>query len=285
VGIFIANGIGGSVSGIDLGGGAQGSLGGNNFRGDPWAITTTASVGQVQAQMNIFGVANPTTVIYDHHNNPALVSVVSANPLTGNAAYVETLYLDFLHRTGDLNPSHNDAAIWVTLLKQGMPASTVANAIAHSPEAFGVAVDGLYHRFLGRDSDPAGRAGFVAWLESGATLEDVIQTMVASPEYQSHSNADADFVESLYQNLLHRTGDWNEVSGWLAQLPQVGRSGVAQAFLSSQEFRASEATDDYTQLLHRTPSTGEVNGWAGNGLDILTMDAAFAASTEFQQNG
>jgi hypothetical protein len=286
VGVFIAAGKNGSVTGIDLGGGSQGSLGANNFRGDSFAITTTASAGPIQARMNIFSVTDPTTVIYDHKNNLALTPVVATSPLTGNAAFVDTLYLDFLHRTGDVN-NQSDAGGWVTLLNQSTPAAAVANAIAHSQEALGVAVDGLYHRFLGRDSDPTGRAGFVGWLQSGATLENVIAVMLASPEYQSHTNADAVFVESLYQNLLHRTGDVSEVLGWLGQLPQLGRAGVAQAFLSSQEYREWEVGDDYAHLLHRTapPSAAEVDGWASSGMDILTIDAFIAASPEFQANG
>jgi hypothetical protein len=286
VGVFIASGTWGAVADVDLGGGPEGSYGANDFRGDTYAITTTAKAGPIMAMGNIFGVTDPTTVIYDHHNDPTLAQVVATNPLTGNAAYVETLYLDFLHRTGDVsNP--NDAGGWVTLLNDGAPAATVANAIAHSQEAEGVAVDGLYHRFLGRDADPAGRAGFVAWLQSGATLEGVIQAMLVSPEYQSHFHADADYVESLFQNLLHRTGDINEVSDWLTQLAQTGRSGVAQGFLSSLEYRDDEVGDDYAQLLHRTqpPSAAEVNSWVSSGLDILTMDAFIAASPEFQTNG
>ena len=86
-------------------------------------------------------------------------------------------------------------------------------------------------------------------------------------------------------NLLHRAGSNDEVNGWVAALPTLGRSGVAQAFLSSQEYRDWEVGDDYTTLLQRAPSSDEVNGWAGTGLDILTLDVLFAASGEFQTNG
>jgi hypothetical protein len=73
----------------------------------------------------------------------------------------------------------------------------------------------------------------------------------------------------------------------VAALPQLGRSGVAQAFLSSQEFRDWEVGDDFAQLLHRAqpPSAAEVSGWAGGGLDILAIDALMASSAEFQQDG
>jgi hypothetical protein len=111
--------------------------------------------------------------------------------------------------------------------------------------------------------------------------------MLASPEYQSHFQTDADFVQSLYQNLLHRTASTAEVDAYLAIRPQLGRTGVAGGFLSSAEFSSDEVVDDYTQLLHRAqpPSAAEVNGWVGSGLDLLTIDAAFAASPEFQISG
>jgi hypothetical protein len=274
-----------SVAGIDLGGGSQGSLGGNDFRSftapATGAVFATGTAGTIEAQNNIFAVSNPQTVI------TATGGVtVKATALTANAAFVQTLYLDFLRRTGDLsNP--NDAGGWVTLLGQGMSSTAVASGIARSAEGLGVAVDGLYHRFLGRDADPAGRAGFVTSLQAGGTLEGVIRAMLASPEYQSRFPTDSSFVQSLYQSLLHRTGSSAEVSQWQALLSQLGRAGEAQGFLSSQEYRNLEVVDDYTQLLHRAqpPSAAEVDGWVGTGLDILSIDTLMAASAEFQLNG
>jgi hypothetical protein len=286
-GVFIDVGQGGSVAGIDMGGGTQGSKGANDFRGDPAAIQVFAhsTQGSIQAQMNIFGVADPTPFIYDYHNDSTLATVVASNPLTGNAAYVETLYLDFLHRTGDLNPSHNDAAGWVTNLSLGTPTAIVANAIARSAEGSAALVNGLYHRFLGRDADAGGLAGFVGYLQAGGTLEGVSQAILASPEYQSHFQTEPDFVQSLFENLLHRTGSAGEVDAWVTAMAQLGRAAVAQDFLSGQEFRGWEVADDFTQLLHRAPSTAEANAWVGSGIDLLTIDVLFAASPEYQLNG
>jgi hypothetical protein len=282
IGVSINSGSGA----IDLGGGSQGSMGANNFRGDPTAIYVhaIASEGPISAQLNIFAVPDPTTVIHDQHNDPKLAAIVSSNALTGNAAFVETLYLDFLHRIGNLSDP-KDAGIWVTRMGQGMPAATVANLVARSPEALGVAVEGLYHRFLGRDADTAGRANFVAYLQAGGSLEGVSQILLASPEYQARFPTDSSYVQSLYQNLLHRPGGTAEINGWLAKLPQLGRAGVAQAFLLSQEYRADEVGEDYTWFLHRTPSTAEVNSWVNSGKDFLTIDALFAGTPEFQANG
>jgi hypothetical protein len=282
----LINSYGDSMAGVDLGGGSQGSLGANDFRGDPTAIQVTAdaSAGPISAQTNIFGVSDPTTVIHDQHVNPSLAAVDSTNSLTENAAYIETLYLDFLHRKGDLsNPG--DAGGWAAFLAHGGPAATVASAIARSPEALGLDVNSLYHRFLGRDADSAGRASFVAYLEAGGTLEGVSQAILASPEYQSLFPTDSSFVQSLFQNLLQRPGSKAEVSAWVAALPQLGRAGVAQDFLSSPEFRAVEVNEDYAQLLHRTPLAAELSAWLGSGLDLLTIDTVFAGTPEFQVNG
>src|SRR5262249_31723998 len=138
-----------------------------------------------------------------------------------------------------------------------------------------------------RDADPVGRAGFVTYLQAGGTLEGVSQFILASSEYQSHFPTDAAFVQSLYQNLLHRTGSTAEVNWWLAALPHVGRAGVAQGFLESPEFRTWEVGDDYIQLLDRPQlaSAAEVNAWVNTGPDLLTINTLFAGSPEFQQNG
>ena len=280
-GVEFGGGNGGPLSGIDLGGGSQGSLGANNFRGFVPGIgyAINNGLGLVQAQMNLFSVADPQTVIYDG----GAMDTVATNPLTGNAAYVQTLYLDFLHRAGDVS-SPQDAGAWVTQLNNGAPAATVANAIARSGEALGVQVDGLYHRLLRREADAAGLAGWVFNLQHGATLEWVTQQIAASPEYQTLHVSDDAFINSLYYTLLHRGAGSTEVAAWEGLLPTIGRAGVAQGFLSSQEFRGREVGDDYAQLLHRSPSAGEAAGWVGSGLDLLSIDSAFAGSPEFELN-
>jgi hypothetical protein len=287
IGVEVDQGAGGWVAGIDLGGGVQGSLGGNDFRRDAGLaiyVTAPSGEGPIVAMGNIFGIADPTTVIDDHHNNPSFAAVVSTGALTGNAAYVETLYQDYLHRCGDVT-NQKDAGHWVTLLDQGTPAATVASDIVRSGEALGVAVDGLYHRFLGRDADSAGRANFVSFLESGGTLEGVSQAMLASSEYQTRFPTAASFVQSLYGKLLNRIGSSAEVNSWVVQLPQLGRAGIAQGFLLAQEYRSREISDDYTWFLNRTGSASDIASWASGGKDLLTIDALFAASPEFQMNG
>jgi len=297
IGISITAGLNGSASGIDLGGGAQGSLGANNFRGFTATATSTsgaivvgASLGQgsVNAQKNIFAssVSGPETVVWDSNDNPSLLDVNESSPLTGNAAFVAVLYATFLKRARDLsNP--NDAGGSLAALNAGVisPAG-VADGIVRSPEALGLQVDALYRRFLGREADPAGRAGFVAFLQNGGTLEQASTAILASGEYQARfGSSDAAFIESLYVRVLNRFPSSGEVAGWVAVLPQLGRAGVAQQFLGSAEYRGKQVRLFYRTLLHRTPTSQEVSGWVNSPADLLSIESSFAGSTEFQTNG
>jgi hypothetical protein len=222
-------------------------------------------------------------------------------PPTGNAAFVQALYGDFLKRVGDLN-NPNDAGAWVNLLNRAALApSAVANAIAHSAEALGLLVDAEYLKILGRVSDAGGRAGFVSFLENGGSLERVAAIMLSSPEYAAQAASNSAFVQSLYTRLLERSGSDAEVSSWVSALPALGRAGLASFFLGSFEFRgdvtqelygfapASPATlaSLFPNLLHRmaSVSASEVNGWASSSLDILGLAAGFAGGGEYFANG
>jgi Domain of unknown function (DUF4214) len=227
------------------------------------------------------------------------VGAFESNPLTGNAAFVQTLYFDFLKRLGDLGKP-NDAGGWVNALNAGaLTPQQVANAIARSPEAQGVLVDGLYLKIFGRTSDPSGRAAFVNFLQHGGTVEQVITAMVTSPEYSALTGGtDAGFVQSLYNKLLGRVASPSELNGWLGFLQSgQSRARVATLFLQSAEFRADVVEELYgftyapdesvvslfANLLHRTaaPSAAEINGWVNSGLDIYSIEIAIAGSTEF----
>jgi predicted outer membrane repeat protein len=225
------------------------------------------------------------------------IGAFETQDLTGNAAFVAALYRDFLHRRGDVtNP--NDAGGWVNMLNAGtLTPQAAANAIAGSAEALGIVVNGLYAKLLNRPADAAGRASFISFLQTGGTVEQAITVLVTSAEYAALTGTDSGFVQSLYTNLLGRTGSTSDVSAWVNLLPMLGRAGVANAFLSSAEYRTLEAQQLYgfpaapaasvasllPNLLHRTvaPSAGEINGVVNSGLNFLTMEMFFAGSAEY----
>lgn len=293
IGVFV-NGTS-SAAGIDLGGGSQGSLGGNNFRSfttvagaDAGAIVCTAgsAVGSVQAQGNLFRVADPEFVIRDNGDSSSLADVMPTGNLTGKAAFVQALYQRFLRRTGNVNDP-NDAGFWVNRLNTGTSAATVADSITRSRESLGLLVDGLYRRFLQREADSIGRDYFVNLVVQGSTLENISRLFMTSPEYLTHFGSDRAFVLSLYQKLLRRSPTQSEIDAHVATLPGQGRAGVANAFLTSAEYRGIFVRQFYTDLLRRgtQPSNNEVGIHVGSGSDLLSLMVLFAGSNEFQTNG
>jgi hypothetical protein len=119
-------------------------------------------------------------------------------------------------------------------------------------------------------------------------------------------NSDDGFVQALFSSFLNRSlaqGDLTqpEIDGWVKALPVVGRAGVAQGFLASNEFRTDVVRSFYGDptltpvpflpllpyVLHRTspPAATEISGWLSLGFDLLTTEVGFAGSAEFFAGG
>jgi hypothetical protein len=299
------NGTGPSPT-IDLGGGGT-SAGGNNFRGTPatGAIIATgtnpAAAATINARNDIFsGAPNVST------GGLPNVTIDTANPLTGNAAFVQVLYQDLLGRTGDLNSS-SDAGAWVNALNAGtLNQAGVARDVALSTEALDRLVNGLYLRLLRRNAAAGELPEWVGFLQNGGTIEQVIVEIVSSPEDAGLNGSGQFFVQSLYRNLLGRVGSASEVQGWLNVLPALGTAGVAEGFVTSPEFRTAVVVQLYgppsalttlgqaqavfslfPNLLHRGagPTAAEVSGWVNSGLSLGAIELGFLSSPEFFSNG
>jgi hypothetical protein len=273
----------------DLGGGALGSLGGNNFRTYTLTGTTTAAAilltnvasgTTLQARNNLFGDSvNPAVVVDDsvHGAHTGAGTLDLGTTLSAGRTFVQSLYNDLLGRTGALAELDG----WVALLNaQGQAA--VVNGVLRSREALGRIVDGFYLQFLGRQSD-AGREGWINLLQSGVSEETVEADFLSSPEFLSH--IDTDFVQSLYLLILHRTGSAPELAAWNSALPTLGLFGVAAGFTNSVENRSNAVTGFITGFLHRSPAPGEVASVVALPADLLSIEAGILGSTEFFLKG
>ena len=96
-----------------------------------------------------------------------------------NEAWVRQVYRDVLGR----DPDPMGAAVWSAALASGTPRSTVALMVLNSEEGLRRRVSGLYQRFLHRNADSVGLRDFVAALQRGTTVPDVIAGLLASQEY------------------------------------------------------------------------------------------------------
>jgi hypothetical protein len=279
IGIEIS-GDGTGAGNIDLGGGTLSSLGGNDFRGFSGSIgaavqivNASSGVGVAVAQNIFTSGVDPSTVLTGG------IFAFTDQTLSNGRAFVQTLYNQLLGRTGALT----ELDPWVQLLNsQGQAA--VSNAILHSPEALGRIVDSFYLRFLGRQSDAAGRAGFISFLQNGGTEEQVETLFLTSPEYISH--IDTDFVQSLYLNILGRPGSLGELAGWNNNIQNLGGlAGVANDFVHSPENRLNTLRADFQTFLHRTPADSEISALANSTQDLLSLEGLVLSSPEFFVNG
>jgi hypothetical protein len=296
---------------VDAGGGVLGSLGANNFRsfnandaanGVRFAIYLNNTVGtgaSITALNNLYSGVTATSLIKDSANNttagspPLAVGTGTINvgtpdeQLTPDQQFVQALYNEFLGRNGAVNELNG----WVNMLPT-VGQTGVANEIIHSTEGLSRLVDSYYTKYLNRPADPGGESFWVASLQHGMTAEQVIASFLSSGEYYDrlkvlYTDPDAAYVQSLYQNVLGRTGSQLEVNFWLGQSAAHGRQFVALGFTQSGEYRTAVVTELYFSLLHRTapPSQAEVNGFVSSGVDILGIEAAIAGSGEFYING
>jgi hypothetical protein len=312
IGVFVLmNSTSTPLGGIDLGGGSQGSLGGNDFRSFTAPATsssgaivlagpTPVAIQLVFANYNIFA-PGATSVAYELIGPIYQDQVIVGAPLTGNAAFVQTLYEQLLKRTGNTN-SPTDAGSWISYLNSNtMTPTQVVNGIEHAPEALQTLVNGLYLKIMHSPGTTAETAPYLSTLEGGGTVVQVIESMEANALTNAPFNSPAGFVESLYGELLGRVGSDAEIAGWVRQLQTQGSALVVSGIVTSLEFESDMVQQLYgftvapsfsvvsllPPALHRTaaPPASQVNGWASAGLDMLALEADFLSTSEFFSNG
>ncbi|WP_162239974.1 DUF4214 domain-containing protein [Methylobacterium sp. Leaf99] len=174
-------------------------------------------------------------------------------------------------------------------------------------------VYGLYKALLGRAPDPLGLESFTTAIQNGATLTDVANALLGSPEGASAPNAATDpngFVQSLYQKLLGRVADPSGLQTFTGELAagispgtvavQLATSAEAQSVLAPI-FKTGVYVPDaseagvarlYYGLLGRAPDAGGLQafsafvengggGAAGEAGRLGQAAAAILTSTEY----
>jgi hypothetical protein len=100
-----------------------------------------------------------------------------------------------------------------------------------------------------------------------------------------HAGADFDYVYSLYQTVLGRTGTITEVVGWADKLASGWTyQQVAEGFINSTEHRWDQVDYYYSVLLNRAPDPLAVT-WVNllqAGVSEQTVVEDIIASPEFQ---
>ena len=220
------------------------------------------------------------TFVGDYHNAPK-------NTMKSVRQFVERLYEVCLDRSSD-TAGMND---WAGhLADQSISGSEAAYGFVFSPEFKShnycneCYVEHLYRAFLGRESDPPGKADWIKQLESGKTREEVFNGFALSVEFSnlcksygielgkgisvpkygtiptgrcSGCNAEDGvtiFVKRLYRVCLDREADSSGLNDWCNQLwsRKKGGTDVAYGFVFSEEFQNKNLSDEeYVEYLYK----------------------------------
>jgi streptogramin lyase len=249
------------------------------------AITEVAAVGSGSQPTDLVSGGNNSLWFTEVGKNGNTIGELAG--LSAQERAVQALYVDALARAGsvaELDP-------WVALLPAGATSltATVVAGIEGSPEARDRLIKGWYTTYLGRSPGSGEEQGFINELEAGMTEEQVLSQILGSTEFFNRaqaliggSNANANFVQALYQLLLGRTGSPPDVAAWVSALQSnaLTRQQVALAFLSSQEYRGDVVATYYKNLLHRAAGPMEISAWLNSGLDEFHIRVAIESSAE-----
>ena len=120
---------------------------------------------------------------------------------------------------------------------------TASQALALDIDGSGGQVYRLYQAAFNRTPDQAGLGYWMDKMDHGNSLQSVAQDFVGSNEFigaYGSRPSDADFVNLLYHNVLHRDGEAAGVAYWLQLLHDgAAREIVLVAFSESQENQAA----------------------------------------------
>ena len=169
---------------------------------------------------------------------------------------------------------------------------TVALGLTHSPKYYTNFVTAAYSQYLDRTPDAAGLAYWVNQMQNNGLSDEQLEAgFISSPEFiADHGGGGASLVQGLYQALLGRSAQPNEVQYWLDQL-NAGMTveQVALGFTTSPEREGQRVQADYQTYLGRGATTTEVQYWVNlfeNGGSNEQVVAGFISSQEyFQTNG
>jgi hypothetical protein len=166
-----------------------------------------------------------------------------------NNSYVQNLYLDVLHRSGDTAGIN----FWVGRLNNNTSRFQLAQFFWTSTEHRGVEVDFYYTHFLHRNADGGGRALWIQKLQSGQGEFSVIINFLTSTEYINQHNTQVAFVDAVYADVLNRIPNSSEEAFWIGILNRAGTFGVASGIQNSKE-SVLDMIDAYYEGITSTPT-------------------------------
>jgi hypothetical protein len=104
----------------------------------------------------------------------------------------------------------------------------------------------LYQAAFNRSPDLAGLGYWIASIDAGADLVSVANNFILSDEFKTlygSANSNTAFINTLYQNVLHRSADEGGLNYWLSEL-NAGSQSRASVLIGF-----SESTENMAQVI------------------------------------
>ena len=199
------------------------------------------------------------------------------------------LYRDVLFREADTAGQQ----YWQQQIDTGkMTRAQVAASFMASPEFQGGVgeITRLYFGAFDRLPDRDGLAYWMGQQKAGMSFNQISASFVVSEEFQkTYGSLDnTNFVERVYQNVLHRSSDASGKSYWVGQLNNgFSRGDLLASFTESTEFKANTKdkvalTLDYIGLLGHAPDQASFDALLAQGnTDVVTLIGQFLNSPEY----
>lgn len=179
-----------------------------------------------------------------------------------NEVYVTKMYNMLLGR----DPDPNGLQYWIDKLDSGETREEIFAGFANSQEFYNLCatyqivagtyikgigmqenadingfVTRLYNLCLSRDGDISGQAMWVSGLASGTiTGAEAAHGFIFSNEFKNKAYSNYQYVDTLYEAFLDRTGSTNEIYSWSSEIDRgyKSREKVFDGFANSPEFDA-----------------------------------------------
>lgn len=199
--------------------------GDGNFSGSPSSATT-----QTVAQAGPASVGNPTQV------------------------WVAQAYRDLLGREAVAA----DLSFWTGVISAGQSRVQVVQQIEASPEYRTRIVQEVFQQILRRAPDANELKVGVDYLGIGGTVISYEAILYGGDEYFGRfgSGTTSGFITSIYQDVLGRVPQANEIQLWTNFLASSNRQAMATAVLTSPEASTLDVLSDYLSYLRRDADTG-----------------------------
>jgi hypothetical protein len=129
--------------------------------------------------------------------------------------WVAGMYRDLLDRVAD----PGGLSYWTGQIASGVSPFAIAMGFAASPERESTRINSDYEIYLDREVDPAGLSYWLnQFVQNTARNEDLIAGFLSSQEYYfNHGGGTVPtWIESLYEDVLHRATSNQELQGWIA---------------------------------------------------------------------